>query len=447
VVRKEYIGSIYRTRRKLAQYGLWAILCPISTVSVGFADTGNGDTATPATPGPPDEPPPSMLTFGGFGTLGVVHSDQPLADFTSSRIEGQGAGHSRAWSPAVDSLFGMQVGAQITPQLSAVLQIMSEQNANASFTPQVEWAYIKYQFTPDFSVRVGRTALDAFLLTDSRDIGFANPWVRPPIELYDLVPVKNSDGIDFNYRFGVAGGTNTLDAAIGYTHYQYPISNSEATGTADATQQFSLVDTLQRGSAILRLTYGQAHLTVPSFQPLFDAFREFGPQGIGIAELYDVDDRIIRFYGLSAAYDPGDWFLMAELGRVDFHSVLGEATGWYISSGRRFNRVTPYATYAQTRANSSAQSPGVDLAELPPSLAGAGGTLNAELNATLGTIASQRTFSIGARADITSSIDVKIQWDRTNLAHGSEGWLTNLQAGFPRGSNLTLVTATLDFVF
>jgi hypothetical protein len=94
-----------------------------------------------------------MFTFGGFGTLGVVHSDQPLADFTSSSVEGVGAGHTHAWSAAVDSLVAAQVGAQITPQFSAVLQVMSEQNADSSFTPHVEWAYVKYQFTPDFSAR------------------------------------------------------------------------------------------------------------------------------------------------------------------------------------------------------------------------------------------------------------------------------------------------------
>jgi hypothetical protein len=446
VARKDFIGSRYRMRRKLAPHCLCAVLCPVTIISAApLADTGSGDTSTAA--GAPVEPPPSMFTFGAFGTLGVVHSDQPLADFTSSRVENAGAGHTRAWSPAVDSLIGAQVDARLTPKFSAVLQLLSQQNADSSFSPHIEWAYLKYQFTPDFSVRLGRTAIDAFLLTDSRNIGFANPWVRPPIELYDLVPVTNSDGIDFNYRFAVAGGSNTIDASIGYDHYQYPTSNSQATGRADAAQQYSLVDTFQRGSATLRVTYGQAHLTVAAFEPLFDAFREFGPQGVGISDLYDVDNRVIAYYGVSAAYEPGAWFLMAELGRVNFHSVLGETTGWYVSSGYRFNRVTPYATYAQTRPNSGSRAAGLDLSELPPPLAAEAGALNTELNATLATFASQRTLSLGARLDVTSSIDLKLQWDRTNLGADSQGWLTNLQPGFQPGSSYTLVSATLDFVF
>ena len=83
----------------LVQYGLGGVLWAAAFVVAAQP------AVTPAD-GTPDQPPPSMFTFGGFGTLGVVHSDQPLADFTASPFEGVGAGHTRAWSPAVDSLIG-----------------------------------------------------------------------------------------------------------------------------------------------------------------------------------------------------------------------------------------------------------------------------------------------------------------------------------------------------
>jgi hypothetical protein len=435
-------------RRTLAHYGLSAALLPVAMISsVGLADDGPGEAVISAPLAAPSEPAASMFTFGGFGTLGVVHSDQPLADFVSSSVEPQGAGHTRNWSAAVDSLLAVQGRAQFTPRLSAVLQVISEQNADSSFSPHVEWAYVKYQFTPDFAVRVGRTDLDVFLLTDSRNIGFANPWVRPPIELYNLVPVTNSDGIDVSYRLAVAGGSNTINASIGHAHYHYPINDSQVTVTSNVTEEFVLVDTFQRGAATFRLNYGQGHLTFPTFDPLFAAFSEFGPQGVGISERYNVDDRILTFFGLGAAYEPGDWFLMAELGRINSNSVLGEATGWYVSSGHRFDRITPYTTYAQVRPNSSIRAPGLDLSALPPSQAPEATALNAGLNAALASIASERTLSFGTRFDVTSSIDVKLQWDHTNLGENSHGWLTNLQPGFRTGSSFNLISLTLDFVF
>jgi hypothetical protein len=261
------------------------------------------------------------------------------------------------------------------------------------------------------------------------------------------VPVTDSDGIDLSYRLAVAGGANTIDATIGHASYHYPLSNSQATATAAADEVLLLADTFQRGAATLRLNYGQSHITVPTLDPLFDAFREFGSQGVGIADRYNVDDCILTFFGLGAAYEPGDWFLMGELGRVHSHSVLGETTGWYVSSGRRFRRVTPYVTYAQVRPNSSIRAPGLNLSALPPSQAPVAATLNAQLDAALATIASQRTFSLGARLDVTSSLDLKLQWDRTNLGANSQGFLTNVQPGFQPGSSLTLFSVTLDFVF
>jgi hypothetical protein len=434
VARQNCPDSRDRVRRKFALCGLSALLWQAALV-IGAA------------PAAADDAPASMFSFGGFGTLGLVHSDQRLADFTSSTVEGAGAGRTRAWSPAVDSLFAVQVTANFTPKLSGVLQVVSEQNADSSFTPHVEWANLKYQFTPDCSVRVGRTALGVFLLADSRNIGFAYPWVRPPIELYDLVSVTESDGIGLSYRLAVAGGSNTVELSAGVAHYDYPIANTNTTDVADSNRQLSLVDTYQRGFATLRLSYGQSQLTIPTLDPLFDGFRQFGPQGIGIADLYEVNDRLITFYGLSAAYEPGDWFVMAEWARFDSHAVLGETTGWYVSGGHRFGRATPYATYAQTRADSNTSNPGLNVSGLPPELAAAAGALNAGLNASLAAVASQRTFSLGTRIDVAQSVDLKLQWDRISLGTNSQGWLTNAQPDFPRGSNLTVVSATVDFVF
>ena len=296
-------------------------------------------------------------------------------------------------------------------------------------------------------MRVGRTALGLFLVTDSRHIGFTNPWVRPPIELYGLVSVTSNDGLDVSYRLQIGDVRNTFQAAIGQTRYKFPVPNSDADGTADSKKQLSLVDSYEWGPATIRLTYGQAHVTITAFDPLFDAFRQFGPQGAGIADKYDVDDRIVSFFGFSASYEPGDWFAMAEWGRVDTHSVLGTKTGWYTSGGYRFGKVTPFVTYAQVRADTNTSDPGLNLSGLPPALAGTAESLNAELNESLAAIASQSTVSIGARWDIRKSVDLKLQFDRTRLGSNSQGWLTNLQPGFQLGSYLDIISASIDFVF
>jgi hypothetical protein len=399
-----------------------------------------------------DDPPSAAapdpaFSFGGFGTLGVVHSSEHAADFTSSTTEARGAGYSRNWSGAVESLIGAQVAANLTPKLSAVLQVISQQNYDAGFRPHVEWANLKYQFTPDISVRVGRTALDLFLVADSRNVGFANPWIRPPIELYTMVSVTSSDGIDASYRLAMGAASNTLQLTVGRTNYKYPVPNSDSAGDANVKNQISLVDTYERGFATVRLSYDRAHVTIPAFTPLFDSFSEFGAEGVAIAGRYGIEDRLIDFYGISANYDPGAWFVMGEWGRVKSHSILGDVTGWYASGGYRVGKVTPFATYAQVRPDTNTFDPGLNLASLPPSLAAPAAALNAALNATLSKVASQRTVSAGARWDVVKNVDLKLQLDHTNLGANSQGYLTNTQAGFRRGSSFDLVNLAVDFVF
>ena len=71
-----------------------------------------------------DDPLPSMFSLHGFGTLGAVHADARDADFVASPFQPNGAGYSQAWAPGVDSKLGLQLSAQFTDKLSAIVQIV-----------------------------------------------------------------------------------------------------------------------------------------------------------------------------------------------------------------------------------------------------------------------------------------------------------------------------------
>ncbi len=388
------------------------------------------------------EPATAVFSFGGFGTLGVVHSSDDRADFTATSFEPNGAGFTHAWSPSVDSRVGGQLTANFTNGLSAVVQLVAEQNYDSTYKPHVEWANLKYQFTVDFSIRAGRTVLADYLVSDDRKVGYAHPWVRPPVEVYDLAPVTNSDGVDTSYRLHTGDVVQTLTASYGQTSPSLP-----NIGTADGKRLLLLTDTAEYGPATLHFAYLQGHATLRYVQPLFDSFRQFGPQGIALADKYNFDDKPVRFFEVGGIYDPGQWFAMAEWAMIDFHSVVGESSAWYASGGYRVGKWTPYLTYAQVKADSNTSDPGLAVSSLPPALAGAAAALNGGLNALLGSIAVQSTISAGARWDVLKSVDVKLQYDHTRLGAGSAGALTNLQADFRRGGTVNLFSAAIDFVF
>jgi hypothetical protein len=68
-------------------------------------------------------------------------------------------------------------------------------------------------------------------------------------------------------------------------------------------------------------------------------------------------------------YDPGQWFTMGEIGRMNTHSFLGDKTAAYLGAGRRYGDLTPYAVYSASRANMQTRVGGVDVSGLPPSQA------------------------------------------------------------------------------
>jgi len=383
-----------------------------------------------------------MFSFSGFGTLGVVHSSERQADFISSILKPNGAGYSHAWSADVDSLIGGQVTANFTPKLSAVLQVIAEQNYDNSYRPHVEWANIKYQLTPDFSVRAGRTLLPTFLLSDTRKVAYTYPWVRPPLEVYRLAPVTASDGVDASYQMRTGDVTNILQAHYGKSENKLPAGS----GTIKGEQSWGLAYTGEYHAITVHIGYESTHMTLDATKPLFDAFRQFGPEGIAIADKYGIDNTPLSVVTMGARYDPGQWFVMGEAAHLVTHTVFGTGTGWYLSGGYRLGRFTPYITYSEAKAD-NLSDPGLNLSTLPPPLIGPAAGLNAALNSLLSVKPVQNTLSIGGRWDFMRNAALKLQYDHTRIGAGSSGVLSKLQPGFQTGGKVNVISATIDFVF
>jgi opacity protein-like surface antigen len=407
-------------------------LTPVALVAMVLYAAG-ARAADPKTP---------MFSFSGFGTLGMVHSSEDKADFRSSIYKPNGAGHTRAWSADVDSLIGGQVTANFTPQLSTVLQVIAEQNYDNTYRPHVEWANVKYQITPDFSVRAGRIILPSFLSSETRKVSYTYPWVRPPLEVYGLVPSTNSDGLDVSYRLHFGDWANTVQINLGRTAVRIP----DNAGTVTAKRFWGITNTGEHGPLTVRITFQKADVTVPAVNSLFDAFRQFGPQGVAIADKYDSNDEPFSFLGIGASYDPGKWFVTTEWGQSESDSALGKRSAWYASGGYRFGKFTPYVTYAHAEAD-NLSDPGLEVSALPPPLAGPASGLNAGLNAILRGKPVQNTVSVGTRWDFMKNAALKLQYDHTRIGAGSNGTLTNIQPGFQTGGRVNVFSASIDFVF
>ena len=364
----------------------------------------------------------SMFSFSGFGTLGVVHNSEDQADFATD-FGPDGAGHTDSWSANPDSRFGVQVDAQFTDRLSAVVQVVSEYDHAGSHEPDLTLAHVKYAFSPALSVRVGRLAPPMFMLSDYRKVGYAMPWLRPPVEVYNTS--IELDGGEVAYRFNVGDTAMTLQL----------IAGDADEGAIKLDDTVGLIGRAEFGSSTVFAGYNRATLSLASRPGLEALLAAYAPAFPEIAGRFHLADNDVTFSSLGYAYDPGTWFARAEVTRLDTdHGMVAATTNMYASVGRRIGEFTPYATVGKVKVDS-------------PLTLGAGDPIGIVNGILAGSNEARDSITIGTRWDFRENFALKLEASHVSADEGSNGGLTNLQPGFVRGGNYNLLSAAVDFVF
>jgi hypothetical protein len=333
------------------------------------------------------------LRFSGFGTLGAAHTDYSQADFIANVSQPRGVGYSRSWSFTPDSDLGAQANITLSDELSGVVQVLSRDTADGNFKPTVEWANLKYDFTPDFAVRVGRILLPTYDRADIRNVGYSLPWVRIPVEITYASTATHSDGVDVLYRIRTGAITQNLQLQWGTTKLDLP--GLDFTLNRSHIALFS--DTLQYGNASLHLVYQQ---TDPSQNP----------------------PGRLRMEGIGFAYEPGSWFVSAD-SNLTHSNYFGELLSWYVSAGMRLGHFAPYAFYSAMHQQSVGTS-------------------------GLTQLGNQHTVAAGVRWDFAKNFDFKFQAERVTMESLDDpASFGNIQPGARAGDRLHVISLALDFLF
>ena len=210
---------------------------------------------------------------------------------------------------------------------------------------------------------------------------------------------------------------------------------------------WNVAGSLGSGPVTARATIGRGRVRMDALNPLFDAFRAFGPDGEAIADRFGTDNRKFLLVNTGVDYDRGSWFTMAELVWSYTNSAFGEKLAGYASGGYRWRTLTPFAMVSQVKVMSETSVAGLSLDGLPPALAPTAAGLNAGLNGFLQSSTAQRTLAIGSRWDVMPGIALKVQFDFIDVLQNSNGSFINLQPGFVPGRNARLASVAATFVF
>ncbi|MBI5258477.1 MAG: hypothetical protein HY855_18365 [Burkholderiales bacterium] len=395
--------------------------------------------------------------FSGFGSVGFVHSDNRGADYVTTRLQPNGAGLTRQtdWGP--DTKLGGQMNLKFGDKLEAVVQVVSQHQGDNSFRPEVEWANLKYKFSDNFSVRVGRIALPPYMISETRQVGYSYTWAHPPVEVFSIMPITSNDGIDISWQTRLGEARNVLQVYYGTR------KTEAASGTRVKSKQATgFSDTLELGSWTAHVSFFDAKVDFVSAQiePLFAGLRQFaGAAGAvpvpgfqtaaasanALVKKYSTLDVHQSNVSVGLNYDPGDWFAMGEYVFGKAEGLQGDIKAWHLLAGYRIGSFTPYVGLASARSSFTLEK-GIDVSGAPPLAAGAAALTAGIQAAQRGINPTQKSATVGVRWDAIRNVAIKLQYERAETGTGSSGYFAKPLPTFT-GAKVNLVTAVVDFVF
>ena len=385
------------------------------------------------------------FNFSGFGTLALTRSSTEDAEFARPN---QLKGVQTSAKNSVDSNFGFQTTAKFNDWFSITGQGLVRKNATDDFTADVSLAFAKLKLADSTSVRLGRVGIPIYMISDYRNIGYANTMIRPPIEVYSQVGVDYLDGADVIYQTSFGDTSFTGQLAMGSIDY-------EVRGGYNVKFRniVSLNLVAENGPFTFRFGRSETKFTVDdsvNLNSLIGGLRSFAQHPV-----------LGKAYGFGAAADslmvnktPGsftsfglnmDWnniVVQTELGKRKTETLaFPSTTAWYTMVGYRMGKFLPYFNHSSAKQDSARTIPNLPVAGIP-GVPSAGPLSMAAIGATRTAI--QTSNSIGLRWDFDKSAAFKIQIDRFTPKDGA-GTFINAKPTFT--GPVTVVAAGIDFVF
>src|SRR5579862_118746 len=196
-------------------------------------------------------------TFTGYGTLaGTFTSDNA---FVYRHDVSEFTGASEQFNLALESRLGLQAVVDFGQGFSLTAQELVKQRGNDEFSLGTEWLYLQYVPDSHWKLRLGRVELAAFLLSESRNIGYAAPWMRAPNDPYAEMSFQSLNGTQIGYHFNLGRAVLGLQGSFGTTKEQF--SGQGQTININVKNAYNAAATLEYGDLLLRVA--QTYLNVP----------------------------------------------------------------------------------------------------------------------------------------------------------------------------------------
>jgi hypothetical protein len=372
------------------------------------------------------------FTVSGFGTAALTWTDTDQAEYIRPN---QLVGAKESPRTSVDSNFGIQTTVKFNDTISATVQGLARKNTTDDYTAEMPWAFVKFKVNDELNVRVGRIAIPIYMISDFRNVGYANTMLRPPAEVYRQVNGGSLEGVDLLWQHNFGDTTVTT---------QFGFGRSESKNAGGSNTLFHPVTALhilaENGPFTFRFGRADAKFDIrenTTLNGLIAALKAAGPVYAGVVAEIPNKDIDGSFTSVGMMVDYNNFLVQTEYAvRKTKSRLVMDTKSWYAMFGYRFGKITPYYYHGNIEQDSIRNFTGLPTAGPAAALtAGANSVIKAAL---------QSTNAIGVRWDFYKSAALKLQIDRVSPKDGPGAFVKATPAF--KGP-VTVYAAAVDFVF
>ena len=373
--------------------------------------------------------PVQAVQFDGFITVGgAVHDDKNKNRYIGSLGD---RGITDKFSFETDTRFGLQISSEVAKDMSVVSQILGT-GVDGNFNAVVEWAYVDYEVNENISIRAGKIKQPVYLVNDYVEVGYAYPWIRPPVEVYYLNnPLNTVNGVEILFQYDVGPGTLSLQPYFGSNRDDIP--NTSGQGFFEA-ESITGIDIKYSGRGYT------AHFSNFTCDVKLNGQLQSVPTVFGFPvniDLSGTGECEVSSVGLNL--DINNIVVYSEWQKRTTTDTLarpfGQQDAFYATFGYRFGKYLPHITFASIDGTSGKAGPFAVTCDADPTAAlgseqsncaGATGSASANSAAQVTNfpVAVQTSVTAGLRYELNDSAALKFEYsvvDVDTVPQGSPG--------------------------
>jgi len=345
--------------------------------------------------------PVHAIQFDGFFTVGAATHDDENDNVYIGSLGDRGITNNVTFE--TDTRFGLQISSDIADNASVVAQILGT-GTNSNFNAVVEWAYVDYEFNKYISLRAGKVKQPVYLVNDYVEVGYAYPWIRPPVEVYYLNnPLNTVNGAELLFSFPIGKGQLSFQPYVGSNRDDIPNGGGayfEAEGIIGIDVKYAAPGYLIHASNFhCREVNTFGSFTIPN--------SPFGPLDVDLNGTGKCDVTSAGFnLDLSNVVVYAEWQERKTTDKLS--RPFGDTEAWYTTLGYRIGKWLPHLTFANIKGTASDLYPG---AVCPQAVVG--GCSGTTLSPTSGfnfPVPLQSSVTAGLRYEVNDSAALKMEY-------------------------------------